>query len=110
MSKNISVGGKSYEVSEDILEQIEELINGEKTVEIDSMDDLVGQKYLFQCARYSYHGKVKSVTPDYIELTDCGVVFNTGSYDSKTPEDREETPNNIFVMRQSIETFFKLKW
>jgi hypothetical protein len=77
---------------------------------IEDLEDLVGETYVFQCARYIYHGKVKKVNATYIELEDAGVVFETGDYNSQTPQDLQKLPNNVFVMRQSIESFAKMKW
>lgn len=99
------------EVSEETLQKIKEQFGGELEIkEINNLEDLIGETYLFQCARYIYHGKVKSVNSDYIELEDAGVVFETGSYDSNSPEDRQALPHNVFVLRASIESFYKLKW
>lgn len=99
------------EVSEETLENIKEQLGDDIEVkEIENMQDLVGETYLFQCARYIYHGKVKSVTPTYIELKNAGVVFDTGDYSSSSPQDRQSLPKNVFVMRQSIEAFYKMKW
>lgn len=101
----------TIEISESTLEKIKDQLGGELEIkEISNLDDLVGETYLFQCARYIYHGKVKSVNTTYIELENAGVVFETGEYDSKEPNDRQKLPHNAFVMRQSIEAFFKMKW
>ena len=101
----------NIEVSEETLAKIKEQLGTEFEVkEINEMNDLIGKTYLFQCARYIYHGKVKVVNSTYIELENAGVVFNTGGYDATSPEDRQSLPNNAFVMRQSIEAFYKMKW
>lgn len=101
----------SIEVSEETLSKIKEQLGDEFQVrEINNLEDLIGETYLFQCARYIYHGKVKSVNSTYIELENAGVVFETGNYDKKEPEDRQSLPHNCFVMRESIESFYKLNW
>jgi len=100
---------KKIEVSEEIYEKIKSQL-GEEIKEIKNLDDLVGETLCFQCARYIYHGKVKTVNSDYIELEKAGVVFETGDYSNDSPSDMQELPNGVFVMRESIESFFKLKW
>ena len=101
----------TLEVSEETLSKIKEQLGDEIQVkEIETLEDLIGETYLFQCARYIYHGKVKSITATYVELEDAGVVFETGEYDSSSPNDRQPLPHNAFVMRQSIEAFYKMKW
>ena len=101
----------TIEISEDTLSKIKEQLGSDFQVkEIVNLDDLVGETYLFQCARYIYHGKVKTVNATYIELENAGIVFETGSYDKTEPEDRQALPHNVFVMRQGIEAFYKMKW
>ena len=99
----------TLEVSEEIYNKIKDQL-GEDFKEIESLDELVGKTYLFQCARYIYHGKVKKVTPTYIEITKAGVVFETGEYTNNSPKDKQNLPYNVFIMRQSIEAFYKMKW
>lgn len=74
------------------------------------IENLVGEIFLFQCARYIYHGKVKSVNADFIELEDAGIVFETGEYSAKEAEDRQELPHGVVIARDSLESFYKLNW
>lgn len=101
---------RTIELSEETYEKIKDQLAKDDIKEIESMDDLVGETYLFQCARYIYHGEIKRVTHTYIELKDASVVFNTGDYSESEAEDKQSLPNGVKVMRQSIETFFKLNW
>ena len=100
---------KTIEVSDETYEKIKGQL-GEEVKEIDSLEELVGGTYLFQCARYIYHGKIKKVTANYIQLEKAGVVFETGNYDKKEPEDRQELPKGVLVMREAIESIYQLKW
>jgi hypothetical protein len=101
---------KTIKISDETFEKIKDQFGGENIKELGELKDLVGETYCFQCARYIYHGKVKKITADYIELEDASVVFDTGDYDNKEAEDKQETPHNIYVMRQAIEAFYKLRW
>ena len=99
---------KTIEVSDEIYDLIKDQL-GEDSKEIESIDEIVGEKYLFQCARYIYHGKVKKVTPTYI-VVKGGVVFDTGEYSNNKPQDKQDLPYDIHIMKQSIESFYKMKW
>lgn len=100
---------KTIEVSDEMFEIIKDQIGGD-VQEIETLDDLVGKKYAFQCARYIYHGKVKTVNSTYIELTDASVVYETGELKAKEASDKQELPSNLFIMRNAIENFYKPKW
>lgn len=111
MTKNISVGGKSYEVSEEIAEKIDELIDEEEVIEVESFDDFVGKKLAFQCARYIYFGKVEKVNSVFIELSDAQIIFDTGDFLNNKADDAQNLPKEkVFLMRQSIETVFPTNW
>ena len=103
---------KTIEVSEETYSKIKDQLGAdEKIKEINSLEELIGETYLFQCARYIYHGEVKKITPDYIELKNAGVVFETGEYENNEPENLQKLPKgNVFVLRQAIESFYKLNW
>lgn len=101
---------KTIEVSEETYAKIKEQLTAEEAKEVTNLDDLVSETYLFQCARYIYYGKVKSITSDYIELENAHVVFETGDYSNDKPKDMQKLPHNAFVLRQSIEAFYKMNW
>lgn len=108
---NISVGGKAYDVDESTKEAIEELIEKGTAIEVDSLSDLIGKKFAFQCARYIYFGKVLKVNEVFIELGDAATVFDTGAYDSTSASDMQMLPKGkLFLMRQSIEAVYPTKW
>jgi hypothetical protein len=101
---------KTLEISDETYEKIKSQLTQDEAREIKNLDELVGETYCFQCARYIYHGKVKTVNSDYIELEKAGVVFETGDYSNTSPSDRQALPHNVFVMRGSIESFYKMNW
>ena len=100
---------KTIEISDETFEKIKDQL-GEDTQEIETLDDLVGQKYAFQCARYIYFGKVKTINAIYIELTNASIVYNTGELKAKDAGDKQELPSNLFIMRNAIESFYQPKW
>ena len=101
---------KTLNVSDETYETIKDQLKPDEAKEISNLDEIVGSKYLFQCARYIYYGKVKSVTSDYIELEEANIVFETGDYSKSSPEDIQKLPHNVYVLRQSIEAFYQMNW
>ena len=101
---------KTIEVSEETYEAIKDQLTDSEQKEITSMDELVGETYLFQCARYIYHGEVSFVNSDYITLKNASVVFNTGEYSATEAEDQQSLPKGVKIMRDSVESFYKLNW
>ena len=101
----------TLEVSQETLEKIKDQLGEEDSVlEIENLNDLIGKKFLFQCARYIYFGKVKKVNANYIELEKAGIVYDTGELKSNNAEDFQELPSNVFIMRNSIESMWQPKW
>lgn len=101
---------KTIEISEETYAKIKDQLTTEESKEINNLEDLIGETYLFQCARYIYHGKVKDVNATYIQLENASVVFETGDYSNSEAEDKQELPKGCQIMRASIESFYKLNW
>ena len=102
---------QKLEASEETLQKIKEQLGEDiELKEINSMEDLIGETSCFQCARYIYHGEVKSVNSDFISLKNASVVFNTGAYNADSADDMQKLPNGVNILRQSVESFYKLKW
>ena len=101
----------TLEVSEETLAKIKDQLGEEDSVlEIENLEDLVGKKFLFRCARYFYHGKVKKVNSAYVELEKASIVYDTGELKASNAEDIQELPSNVFIMRNAIESMYKPKW
>ena len=108
--KSVSIGGKCYEVSEEKMDEIEKLIDDE-VIEIDSLNDFIGKKLAFQCARYIYFGKIKKVNEVFIELEDALIVYDTGEWSNSKASDAQKSPKGkIYLMRQSIECCLPTLW
>lgn len=102
---------RTLEISDETYEKIKSQLSEEEVIEVNGMEDLVGKKWAFQCARYIYFGKVKSVNSTFIELDEAQVVFDTGEYSNTSPSDAQDLPKKkAMVMRQSIEAIYPVKW
>ena len=101
---------KKIEVSDETYEKIKSQLTQEETKELNSFEDLIGETFCFQCARYIYHGEVEKVNTEFITLKNASVVFETGSYNNTEAEDKQSLPNKCQILKASIESFYKLNW
>ena len=78
-----------------------------KIIEIENagFEALLGEQVLVFCMRYIYTGKLSGVNSDKIVLENPYIVYETGSFDSKTFEDAQKFgPDELFLMTNSIES------
>ena len=102
---------KTLEISDETYEKIKDQLLEEEAIEVNSMEELVGNKFAFQCARYIYFGKVKKVNSVFIELGDAQTVFETCEYSNTSASDAQDMPKGkLFLKRQSIEAIYPKKW
>lgn len=74
-------------------------------VEGEGLLGLLGQNVTLYCQCYIYAGKLEGVNSEFVLLTSAEIVYDTGSFDSKKWSTSEKYPNNLYVMKQSIESF-----
>lgn len=102
---------RTVEISDETYEALKDQLGVENIKEVNSLDELVGDTFAFQCARYIYHGKVTNVTPTHIVLKDAAIVYDTGELTASQATDKQMLPQKtLFLMRQAIESFWKPKW
>lgn len=75
----------------------------------EGLEKLLGERVTLFCCRYIYTGKLIGVNDDCVLLTDCGIVYETGSFNSKEWSDYQKLPNDFYISKQSIESFGLLK-
>lgn len=61
------------------------------------------------CANYIYTGKLVGVNDDCVKLDKPSIVYETGSFTEKNWKDAQALPNQIYVMKSSIESFGVIK-
>ena len=66
---------------------------------------LLGQRVTLFCLNYFYTGDLIGVNEDCVLLKSPQIIFQTGSYSTKTWESAESLPNDIYVMKNAIEAF-----
>ena len=78
-----------------------------KIIEVDcnGFDDMLGERIQVWCGNYIYAGKLLCSNELFIELTDCGVVYETGPLADKGFKDKQLTPGNLRINRAWIESW-----
>jgi hypothetical protein len=61
------------------------------------------------CANYIYTGKLTGVNEDCVLLEKPSIVYETGAFNEKNWKDAQALPNQIYIMKSSIESFGVIK-
>lgn len=61
------------------------------------------------CANYIYTGKLTGVNEDCVRLDKPSIVYETGAFNEKNWKDAQALPNQLYVMKSSIESFGVVK-
>lgn len=101
---------RTINVSDATWEKIKDQVTEGEIKPINELDDLIGRKYAFWCARYIYFGEVKAVNSTWVTLKKAGIVYETGELNSKTPTDLQEAPKDIQVLWSGVESFMETNW
>ena len=73
------------------------------------LESFVGKEIVIYCCRYIYAGTVAEIDDFSLELTDCGIVYETGAHDALEWETFEKIKKNHNIALHSIESFGKFK-
>ena len=73
------------------------------------MESLMGETVTLFCVNYFYTGKLIGVNDTCVLLEKPGIVYETGSWSEKNWKDKQDLPNEIFVMLSAIESFGVMK-
>ena len=78
-------------------------------VEGEGVLKFLGERVTFFCMNYIYTGKLTGVNTDCVLLEDAYVVYETGAFTEKAWKDAQKLPNDLYLMKGSIEAFTVLK-
>ena len=70
----------TIEVSEETLEKIKDQLGEESFKDIDSLQDMVGEKYFFRTVTYHLTGRVKKVIGSLLELENAAWIADSGRF------------------------------
>ena len=71
---------RTIEVSEETYEKIKEQLGEESFKDIDSLQDMVGEKYFFRTVTYHLTGRVKKVIGSLLELENAAWIADSGRF------------------------------
>ena len=75
----------------------------------EGLEKLLGERVTLFCANYIYTGKLVGISETCVLLSDAGIVYETGAFNTKDWKDLQKLPNDWYVTLQSIESFGVLK-
>jgi len=75
----------------------------------EGMEKLLGERVTIYCYRYIYTGKLVGVNESDVLLEDCGIVYDTGSFETKEWSDYQKLPNSWYIKISAIESYGILK-
>lgn len=94
------------------VERVIEVVTEETSAVVESeggLISLLGKKVFFHCLNYNYIGTLTGVNQSCVEISDGGVVFETGPYTGNMMKNFEKLPTKFFVSTALIESFFETK-
>lgn len=74
-------------------------------VEEEGLIKLLGEYITVYCQTYIYAGILCGINDYCILLSDCSIVYDTGSHSKEKYEIQEKMPNDWYIMRSKIESF-----
>jgi hypothetical protein len=78
-------------------------------VEGEGLMALLGKTVTFFCLNYIYTGTLAGVNDTCVLLENPYIVYETGSFETKTWKDAQKLPNNLYVSMNCIESFGEIK-
>ena len=75
----------------------------------EGLEKLLGDTITLFCMNYIYAGKLIGVNHDCVLLEHPSIVYETGSFDTKSWKDAQCLPNELYVMKAAIESFGVVK-
>jgi hypothetical protein len=78
-------------------------------VEGEGLVALLGKRVTFFCMNYIYTGDLVGVNDSCVLLENPSIVFETGSFETKTWKDAQKLPNSLYVTTNCIESFGEVK-
>jgi len=104
--------GRTLEVSDEMYEKIKEQLGEESYKEIQSLKDMVGEKFYFRTVTYHLTGRVKKVIGSILELENAAWVADSGRFMNAIKEGKlneVEPVGRAYVNMDSVTDFFPWK-
>lgn len=103
---------RTIEISDETYEKLKDQLCCEGYKDINSLNDMVGQKYFFRTVTYHLTGKVVKVIGSILELEDAAWIASSGRFADflkKGVADEVEPCGKAFININSVTDFFPWK-
>ena len=103
---------RTIEVSEETYSRIKEQLGEDELREINTLKDMVGQKYFFRTVTYHLTGRVKKVIGNILELEDAAWIADSGRFNEAIKHGKlseVEPVGQAYINIQSVTDFFPWK-
>jgi len=103
---------KTITVSEETYEAFKEQLSADETVDVSSLDDLVGKKLFIRTVTYHMTGKVTKRMGAFLQLEDAAWIADSGRFSDalgKGELDEVEPVGNAWINLSSVVDFFPWK-
>lgn len=70
---------------------------------------LLGKRITLFCMNYIYTGDLVGVNNTCVLLDNPSIVYETGSFDTKTWKDAQKLPNSLYIQMSAVEAFGEVK-
>ena len=103
---------RTLEVSEETYQKIKDQIGSDSFKEIESLKDMVGEKYFFRTVTYHMTGRVKKIIGNILELENAAWIADSGRFMQAIKEGKlneVEPVGRAFVNINSVTDFFPWK-
>ncbi len=104
--------GRTLEVSDETYEKIKEQLGEENFKEIQSLKDMVGEKFFFRTVTYHLTGRVKKVIGNILELENAAWISDSGRFTQAIKEgelNEVEPVGRAYININSVTDFFPWK-
>ena len=78
-------------------------------VDGEGFEALMGKRVTLFCGNYIYTGELVGVNAEFVKLAKAAIVYETGALNTKTWQDAQEMPNDVYIMKGFVESFTILK-
>ena len=103
---------RTIEVSDETYDKIKTQLGDESFKDIESLKDMVGEKYYFRTVTYHLTGRVKKVIGSILELENAAWIADSGRFMNAIKEgtlSEVEPVGRAYINIQSVTDFFPWK-
>lgn len=104
---------KVIEISDETFNRLKDQLLADGGKEINSYEDLVGEKYFFRTVTYHSVGEVVKIVGKFAQLKNASWVADSGRFMNAIKEGRlneVEPVGNMFINLDSVVDFFPISW